>query len=270
MPIQRAHDKFYTCAATARLCTNALLARELPSGAIFLEPAAGAGAFLTLLPAAHRIGIDIAPAHPEIRCENFLTFDLPSTVAGRHVVVVGNPPFGRNASLACKFFNKAAGLSDVIAFIVPKTFQKAHTVRRLDKRFRLVDELALPDSSFMFEGKQWHVPCVFQIWEKCGVPRDDVAGPLSHPDFDFVTREFADFAVRRVGRSAGAVFENFSAFATRSHHFLKAARAPAVMNRLRTIDWSALRGMTAGVPCVGKEELIRHYSAALAHRVGAD
>ena len=34
------------------------------------------------------------------------------------------PPFGKVSSLAIRFFNKCAQFSDVIAFIIPRTFNK--------------------------------------------------------------------------------------------------------------------------------------------------
>lgn len=263
MPIIRAHDQFYTCAETALLCMRKVrpVASLLGPDVLYLEPSAGAGAFLDLLPKTNRLGLDIVPNHPEVFAQDFLAYELPETFANLPIIVVGNPPFGRNSSLAVKFVNKAATIADIVAFILPKTFQKRSTVRRLDPRLHLIAEHELPSFSFSFEGRPWDVPCVFQIWERRAELRVDVTGPRNHSDFWFVRRGEADFAIRRVGRSAGRVFRDFEDYSRTSHHFVKAGDPERVIQALEAIDWSQVRGLTAGVPCVGKEEIVRLYSA---------
>jgi hypothetical protein len=262
MPILRAHDRFYTRVETARLCiqkVNALPLFRWPN-ALFLEPSAGAGAFLDLLPEESRLGLDIEPKHPEVIEQDFLGYELPEGLAHRPVIVVGNPPFGRNSSLAVKFINKAATLADVVAFILPKTFQKASTIRRIDRRLHLLEEHPLPSHSFIFEGLPWDVSCVFQIWERRAELRVDGAGLFTHDDFQFVKRSEADFAIRRVGRSAGIVLREFASYSRTSHHFVKARDSERVIRTLNSVDWSEVRSRTAGIPCVGKEEVVRLYS----------
>jgi len=271
MPIIRAHDQFYTCSETARYCVEQVLA--LPCcrdpDIVFLEPSAGAGAFLELLPADSRLGLDIEPRHPEVLEQDFLAYELPDTLAHRPVVVVGNPPFGRNASLAVRFVNQAARIGDVIAFILPKTFQKTSTVRRLDPHLHLIAEYELPAFSFVFEGKPWDVPCTFQVWERRDELRVDEEGVFTHDDFTFVRRSEAQFAVRRVGRSAGIVIRDFANYSRMSHHFVRAHDPEAVIDVLNQVDWTAIRTRTAGVPCVGKEEIVRMYSAQKASTAAA-
>lgn len=264
MPILRAHDQFYTCAPTAQLCIEKVRALALASrpDAIFIEPSAGAGAFYDLLPEGQRIGLDIEPRHPSVQEQDFLAYEPPAQMTSRPVIVVGNPPFGRNSSLAVKFVNKAATMADIVAFILPKTFQKSSTVRRLDPRLHLVEEHDLPVDSFIFEGQPWDVSCVFQIWERRAEARVDEQGLFTHPDFEFVPRSEADFAVRRVGRSAGIVIRDFAAYSRTSHHFVRARDPEHVIAVLTSIDWTEVRRRTAGVPCVGKEEIVRRYAAA--------
>lgn len=271
MPIVRDHDQFYTCEGTASFCVERLLAlpQAQTSNAWFLEPSAGAGAFLHLLPAGRRAGLDIEPRHPEIEEQDFLEYDFVSEPGLGPVIVTGNPPFGRNSSLATKFVNKAATFADIVAFILPKTFQKDSTVRRLDPHLHLLEEHELPPFSFIFEGKPWDVPCVFQIWERRSEPRVDPERLCTHPDFAFVKRSAADFAVRRVGRSAGIVLREFADYSKFNHHFVKARDPERVISVLSAIDWSEVRQQTAGVPCVGKEELVRLYTEKLAEQARA-
>jgi hypothetical protein len=265
MPIVRDHDQFYTCESTASFCVEKLLSLPpaLTPNAWFLEPSAGAGAFLQLLPAGRRAGFDIEPRHPEISHQDFLDYDYVAEPGRAPVIVAGNPPFGRNSSLAMKFVNKAATFADIVAFILPKTFQKDSTVRRLNAHLHLREEHELPPFSFVFEGKPWDVPCVFQIWERRLERRVDPVRLCTHPDFSFVKRSSADFAVRRVGRSAGIVLREFATYSKFNHHFVKAADPERVIAVLNSIDWSEVRQQTAGVPCVGKEELVRRYAEKL-------
>ena len=104
-----------------------------------VEPSAGAGDFLRRLPKDTRVGIDLEPADPEIEQGDFFDFKPATT---KNVLTIGNPPFGKNSSLAVKFFNHAASFSDCIAFIVPRTFRKPSIINRLHQNFHLIEELS--------------------------------------------------------------------------------------------------------------------------------
>ena len=120
-----------------------------------VEPSAGAGDFLRRLPKATRVGIDLEPADPEIKKGDFFDFKPATT---ENVLTIGNPPFGKNSSLAVKFFNHAASFSDFIAFIVPRTFRKPSIINRLHQNFHLTKELILPLNSFYTpEGEDYEV-----------------------------------------------------------------------------------------------------------------
>lgn len=96
-------------------------------------------------------------------CADFLTFsDFPE---GR-VCVFGNPPFGTRNSLSKQFIRRALLYSDIIAFVLPEAFEKFTYQRIFPDDWSLVDILQLPENSFLLEGKDYHVPCVFQIWVK--------------------------------------------------------------------------------------------------------
>lgn len=267
MSSSRELDQFYTSPVAAALCWDALC-RGVRFGpdALFLEPAAGTGAFFSLLPADRRLGLDLDPKCDGVAKADFLEFELDPSL-GKPIVTVGNPPFGRNANLAVRFFNHAARFSQVIAFVVPRTFEKASIQRRLDAHFHLLpDSFDLPKNSFEFQGKVRDLPCCFQVWERRSIPREATDEPLTHPDFSFVKREHAHFAVRRVGRLAGTVLLDFDGYANTSHYFLRAApgRVPqAIAQTLRGIDWSDIKAHNAGVPCIGKRELVREYDRAL-------
>lgn len=260
----RALDQFYTKACVAKLCVAELLRflQDRYSGAIWIEPSAGKGAFVDHLPAP-RIALDIAPQRPDISCVDFLQWS-PGQLT-RKAIVVGNPPFGKNSSLAQRFFNHSAQFASVVAFIVPRTFQKQSMVNRLDPLMHLQREIEIPDEAFEFIGEAYHVPTVFQIWERGTMVRQATQRKLSHPDFAFVPPGNADFAFQRVGARAGLVSHEGLRKSPQSHYFLKSNIDPeGLFSRLKTIDWNEIKWRTAGNPSIGKGELIERYEAEYA------
>jgi hypothetical protein len=258
----RTLDKFYTAPAAVDLCLDRFLAwtgidartTVMP----VVEPSAGGGAFLDRLP-DHAQGYDIAPEHPRVRRQNFLALRRR-----KPALVVGNPPFGKNAHLAVAFFNHAARFATHIGFVVPRSFQKTSVHNRLDARFHLVGEEVLDPASFLFEGQTASVPCVFQVWEKRALPRPRAMLPMDHPDFTFTTREEADFAVQRVGVRAGTVKDAPHTRAKGSHHFIKAhAALDTVRARFEALDVDRVKHNTSGNPSIAKTEIVALYDATL-------
>lgn len=268
-------DQFYTDRQVAQALTRRLLAhlRARPvtkAGWAFLEPSAGEGAFvdaLNELAGPARVeGCDLDPRHPAVERMNF--FDRPIPVGPEQWVVVGNPPFGKNATLAVRFFNHAADFASTIAFIVPRTFEKASLKNRLDTRFDLVLEVAIDPFSFHFESERVAVPCVFQVWERLppGERRAAIPTPSAHPDFHFLKRpEGASFAFQRVGAQAGRTKAlDAKNLAPPSHYFLvpRPGLDPAWLRaQLDSIDWEPIKARTAGNPSISKAELIEAYLA---------
>ena len=236
----------------------ALLAERCPAKwDLWIEPSAGAGAFFDLMPEP-KIGLDIEPSpRPDIVQADFLEWTPP--FEAERIIVVGNPPFGKNASLAVKFFNHAASFADAVAMIHPRTFQKESTARRLNRFFHLEAELLLPRDSFTLDGAPYAVPCVFQIWLKRSSARSMTPPPLTHPDFRFAKPNEADFAIQRVGANAGRVKFNPRALSPTSHYFI-AANAPGVAEVMRRIDWREAAARTAGNPSLAKSEVVMLYS----------
>ena len=121
-------DKFYTKPNIAKLCTNALKKHiKINSTDLIIEPSAGNGAFideLKMLTCEHRF-YDIEPENEEIIKQDFLEFDYSrykETYSKIHVI--GNPPFGRQSSVAIKFIKKSCEFCDDCSFILPKSFKK--------------------------------------------------------------------------------------------------------------------------------------------------
>ncbi|MEO9130413.1 MAG: hypothetical protein ABI240_04310 [Sphingomonas sp.] len=142
-PVALRLDQFYTLDHVAAWCLQ-LFARHFdPAMFLMVEPSAGGGAFLKVMPDG-TLAFDLEPMHPGILKAEYLTFEIKSD---RPIATVGNPPFGRNANLAIKFFNHAARQSSVIAMILPRSFLKARIENALDPAFHLVhQEVVEPDT----------------------------------------------------------------------------------------------------------------------------
>ncbi len=278
MSSARALDQFFTKPKVALDCWHLLL-KHLPDtfeNTFFVEPSAGACAFYSLMPAQRRAGFDLAPqsgGEPdclrEVQSADFMALDLQvvrKAAAERKVAVAGNPPFGKNSSLALKFLNRCAEFADVVGFVLPRTFSKVSTLNKVDPRLHLVFEKELDQDAFTFEGASYSVPCVFQVWERRKAQRQKKTLKTTHPDFVFCSRDDATFAMRRVGALAGKVIARtdpkFKEYAAASHYFIK-AQQPEVERLIRDLDFTAVKHKTAGNPSVSKHELIELYEAQL-------
>lgn len=189
----------------------------------FLEPAGGTGAFIE---AAHDIGIsrvtsfDIEPLHPEVTLGSFLEVELTKT----NLITVSNPPFGRNNSLSIPFFNHAAPHSDLIAFIVPRSWRKWSVINKLDRNFQLVRDLDLAinyvdEFGYEINAKDRLRTCV-QFWARTSTPR-----PLIHVEdmgvITKVTPAEADVSLTIFGYNCGTVNEDFPRVKNTTQMYLK-------------------------------------------------
>ncbi|MDX5985057.1 SAM-dependent methyltransferase [Sphingomonas echinoides] len=246
-------DQYYTRPGVAKHFYGTFRQHFDPARYLMIEPSAGTGSFYKLLPPGS-LAYDIDPKYPGIIKADFLTVHIKSS---RPRAIIGNPPFGKNASMAVKFFNHAARQADVIALIVPRSFRKASIENRLDRYFHLVREEVVPDNAFLFRGKPYNVPAIFQIWERRSEPRQLRPVETRHPDFEFTTPERADFVIQRVGARAGRVHRDFSR-SPNSHYFIKAV-APGVEAIMRKLDFASVAGNVAGNPSLSRSEIVALY-----------
>jgi len=229
-----------------------------------LEPSAGTGSFYNLLDPQKRIGLDLEPKAQGIIQTDFFNWAAP---LDKKIATIGNPPFGKNASLAVKFFNQAAKFSEVIAFIIPRTFRKASIINRLDKNFHLVYDETVPDGSFIFNGEDYNVWCCAQIWVRKEVQRNDI--PTIKLEqiktwFEIVDPADSDFSVQRVGGGAGQIrTANRCDFSPLSNYFIKAHDA-RVLPIFQKINFDGVKYNTAGNPSVSPSELAELWIAEAA------
>lgn len=253
-------DQFYTNKDVVHKCFDFFKTHIKTRKLFYVEPSAGAGAFFEELPENSRLGLDLEPQHEMVRKQDFLEFDAATLPQDKIIVTIGNPPFGNNSSLAIKFVNKAAEYSAYVAFVVPRTFKKESTAHKLSKYLHLIAELELGKNSFNFQGQPYNVPCVFQIWEKRSNPRFKEKTALSCSDFEFTTPANAKFAIRRVGRLAGKVIQDFQKYSPSSHYYIRPlVDSGCCLLIFEATDWSPVKFNTCGNPSVSKRELIALY-----------
>jgi N6-adenosine-specific RNA methylase IME4 len=254
-------DRFFTKRPLARRLydtTKAMIAEHQIEFDCWLEPAAGDGAFFDLLPPEIRLGIDLDPSDVEgvIKHDFFSYGAFGSRVYG----TIGNPPFGKNANLAIKFFNRCAPISSFIAFILPRTFKKDSVINKLDENFHLEYEELLSDGSFEIDGQDKSVPTVFQIWVKRPYRRARAEILADHEDLEFLPPERvaeADILFQRVGVGAGTIKYDATENSTESHFCLKCSEdAEAILN---TINWNSIKHNTAGNPSISKSDVLKMY-----------
>lgn len=250
-----------------------------------IEPSAGGGSFFYLLPENSRVGIDIdaAPdscfikrdflsistaASESLVAENGLPVRDWGLMPTPSVMVIGNPPFGKNAAMAIEFVNHAFLFADTVCFIVPRTFNKASVQERLVNRaFHLVYCENVQKNAFSFNGKPYDVPCSFHIWKKMEdvPPRPEYRALSTHPDFQFVSKPGEGvFAIQRVGTNAGRIKTGHAATnaSAQSHYYIKPVHKD-VLDRMTLLhlELSPFKFQTAGCPSISKDELIRLYSS---------
>ena len=249
-----AFDQFYTKAEVAAHLFGVLQRHLNLTECRMLEPSAGTGVFLLLLPAG-RIGFDIDPKHPEIITADFLAQKRQKWFTeDEKVVAIGNPPFGKKAQMAIDFFNHAARWCEAIAFIVPASFQKASIENKLDQHFRLIHQEPITDNAFVFKGKCKPVPTVFQIWVRQDELRQLRQLEQTHPDFEFTNWKNADFAIRRNGANAGRV-EDIPAVESKSCYYISGS----VRSVMEQLDFSRFADLVAGAKSLAKGEIVYLY-----------
>lgn len=269
------NGQYYTKPEIARMCVTNVDISEFD---LIVEPSAGYGDFYKLLPESRSFGLDIDPKIDSLKKGNFFDYQFDNA-KGKKVMVIGNPPFGKNSKLAVDFFEHSAKYADKIAFILPRTFRKPTITNRINLNFRLEKEIILPENSFYIENldgskEDYDVPCVFQVWTKFSHPRKKIVEPLTHPDFEFVSRPDADIMIRRVGVQAGKVFDSVgpdeTGSKTASHYFIKLKDSrsrdifKAMWNRefKPSVDPNKMgfKYDTSGNPSISKAELVKTYS----------
>tara|TARA_Y100000389_G_scaffold196990_1_gene230763 strand:+ start:4518 stop:5558 length:1041 start_codon:yes stop_codon:yes gene_type:complete len=164
-------DQFFTPNITAKYCYSKCIDVITACGNsmedyIFIEPSAGNGSFLNILPDNKRVGFDIEPRNSEIKEQNYLDWK-PSTEDNKYIVI-GNPPFGLRGQLALKFINHSSEFADYVCFILPQLFESdgKGVPRKRVHGLNLIHSEKIASNFESPDGKNIKVQCIFQIWSK--------------------------------------------------------------------------------------------------------
>jgi len=276
-------DKYYTKVPVARECYERL--RELvPPGCLFIEPSAGGGAFIEAIGSDDEIiGFDVLPEHPSVRQHDFRSSSLLDRLTveqrSRDLVGIGNPPFGKKASLAIPFLNTSLELFGLVGFIVPVQFRKWSVQSKINPNAKLIVDDILDERSFEFRGKDYAVRCSFQVWSLGHSEMPDLRigskPKTKHEDFDmwqfnrtnkaekFFDYEW-DFAVPRQGYQDYSFKADTAADCDLKKQwiFFK-AKSKAILARLLALDFDGLSKKNTGMPGFGKADVVLEYEDTL-------
>lgn len=260
-------DKYYTKGVVVDSCLNLLKKYIVINDDLIVEPSAGNGSFITgikELTSNFRF-YDLEPNNDEIIKQDYLLYDYASIKeAFTKIHVIGNPPFGRQSSLAIKFIKKSCEFCDSVSFILPKSFKKDSLKKTFPLNFHLIFEIDLPDNSFLVDGVEHDVPCIFQIWEKKNVNRV-VNEKLEPHNFMFVEKtEDPDISFRRVGVNAGTIDKNINDKSIQSHYFIKFTNKKSIANNIQNLSIITYDfNNTVGPRSISKQELIKEFNKVL-------
>lgn len=261
-------DKFYTHPDIAMLCIEHIRNNiNKLNESLIIEPSAGNGSFIagikTLSP--NYLFYDLQPESSEIIQQDYLLLDTAALKTHHDKIhVIGNPPFGRQSSLAIKFIKKSCEYCNTISFILPKSFKKDSLKKTFPLNFHLIFEIDLPCDSFIVDNVKHDVPCVFQIWEKKEEPRALIVNYTPF-EFEFVNKsDNPDISVRRVGVNAGVIDTHITDKSPQSHYFIRFINPHDInetITQLKKITYEF--NNTVGPKSISKQEMIIKFNQVL-------
>jgi len=162
-------DQFFTPIETAVKCFEIFtlvikIYGEKPNDFKYIEPSAGDGRFLQVLP-SDTIALDIEPRHPSVINADYLNW-YPNE--NNNFVVFGNPPFGLRGHTALKFINHSFNFANYVCFILPQLFESdgKGVPRKRVKGYNLIHSTKLLSDFYEPCGNRIKINTIFQIWSK--------------------------------------------------------------------------------------------------------
>jgi predicted RNA methylase len=256
-------DKYYTKSNVVNQCLDKIKeCINIHENDLVIEPSAGNGAFISgikQLTSNYKF-YDIIPENPEIEMQDYLCLDTNFTKNFQNTHCIGNPPFGRQSSIAIKFIKKSCEFCNTLSFILPKSFKKESLKKTFPLEFHLLFEMDLDYKSFLVDGVEHDVPCIFQIWAKKDYNRE-ITEKIEPTNFIFVKKtETPDISFRRVGVNAGNIDKNINEKSEQSHYFIKFTNNKTIdenMDNLSKIQFNF--NNTVGPKSISKQELIKEF-----------
>jgi predicted RNA methylase len=250
-------EQFFTPPLIARQVVD-LVVEHVPDALqrSWIEPAGGTGSFIEAARSSgvsDLMSVDIEPRHPEVSCADFLTWR--PTVGG--AVTVSNPPFGRNNALSVPFFNHAASFSDVIAFIVPRSWRKWSVVNRLDARFHLLVDRDLSinyvDGAGHEISSRNSLRTCAQVWTRGATSRSRVR-VIDRGVIRKCQVHEADVALTIFGFGCGAVSRDFPRRKVTTQMYLQ-LKHPDALEALESVDFSRFSRNVAYTEALSIQEI---------------
>jgi len=256
-------DKYYTKSNVVNQCLDKIKEYiNIHENDLIIEPSAGNGAFISgikQLTSNYKF-YDIIPENPEIETQDYLSLNSNFTKNFQNIHCIGNPPFGRQSSIAIKFIKKSCEFCNTLSFILPKSFKKESLKKTFPLEFHLLFEMDLDYKSFLVDGVEHDVPCIFQIWAKKDYKRE-ITEKIEPTNFIFVKKtETPDISFRRVGVNAGNIDKNINEKSEQSHYFIKFTNNKTIdenMDNLAKIQFNF--NNTVGPKSISKQELIKEF-----------
>jgi len=258
-------DKYYTKINVVEECKSEIIKYiDINENDLIIEPSAGNGSFIKMIKELTKNYkfYDLIPENKEIVKQDFLILDVSKIIRSyKKVHIIGNPPFGRQSSLAIKFIKKCCEFADTISFILPKSFKKDSNKIKFNKFFHLVYERDLPENSFNINNNDCNVPCIFQIWKKEKTERV-IPDKLEPKNFRFVSKtEDHDISFIRVGVYAGSTDTKTDNKSIQSHYFIKFTNNKSVSENIKLLEKINFEfNNTVGPKSISKQELIKEFN----------
>jgi predicted RNA methylase len=245
------NDQFYT---KKEIAINLINSIDFNNYQLIIDPCCGDGSFYLNINHLNKIAIDIDPKIDIAIKQDYLLWEYTGNIDRPNIICISNPPFGKQASLAIKFINKSAEFCDTIAFILPLSFTKNSIRNKINKKFHIIHEEELPKNSFEIEGKDYDVPCVFQIWQNMYVDRPIIKE--EQPIKFTYTKDpnQANLSVRRVGFYAGRAYLDLNK-SKQSHYFLIIDSNIDLNNLVEKMNKLEFKQNTTGPKSISKGEL---------------
>jgi len=250
-------EQFYTPPEVAdRILRNVEKRIGNLSERVLLEPAGGTGAFIEAAKSyglTKVISFDIEPHHKKIALGDFLDQEIDK----HGLLTITNPPFGRNNSLSIPFFNKAAQVSDLIVFIVPRSWRKWSVQNRLDQNFHLVRDDDLTINYVDVNGQDSNAKdrlrtCV-QYWER----KSKLRPIVKVKDMGIIERttpELADAAMTLFGYNCGKLTTDFERRKVTTQMYLN-FKHPRAKKAIENSDFSKFYMNTAYTEALSLPEI---------------
>ena len=190
-------DQFYTPQATAdwvvQVCRDQPWWIDIVEA---IEPTAGKGVFVNALkPYDHYMTVhafDLEPLHPDVQEADTLEIPVETLLWNDkkgcatpidHVLLIGNPPFGRQSALARQIWDHYAEHVGYTAFIVPRSMAIPKFMTKsksIPKCHDLLFTLSLPDNKFELpDGKTKEIKGVALLVTRNQLLRDQKMNPVS-------------------------------------------------------------------------------------------